>query len=331
MTALYKQHRTTVMSALLVAVIALSGCTGGGDSQAEENANDQNLNSPDAKPTEETGVIRGQVFDEVGLPIVGAQVALQSDLNSLVVTDDQGAFGLGGLDPDDYVVIAHAIGYSSQSRTATVAAGQTTEIEFSLKSTAVQGVPYSRSIAVEEGKFFCGFSALVIAGPCKGISFTDPNNPVEQAWGTVAGDENNILVWETVLDEMKANEDDELANIVIEVVWSPVTASANKLQASIEQNPANGQGRNITDTYIWTSTSGTNPLKMTATPGEQGPGGNRAMPDNVSGFTVGVFPDADDSAGTPVPLPTFYTEQRFEVWVTLFYNEPAPDDFTHLG
>lgn len=333
MKPIAQRTRTPWVTILVIGALVASGCTGvGKGADADTPAptgSDAPLNEPNATPSDDAGALVGVVLDEEELPLDGARVSLKDVSETAIETDATGQFGFSDLEPGPYVVVVQALGYHSAARTTTVSAGELTRLHIVLRAEAIQGVPYSKTLDVQTSKFFCGFNALVVTSPCKGVGFTDPEHPVEQGWGTVAGNESNVFVWETVLDDMKANADDELANVVAEIVWDPVSASAQQLIGRIEQNPASGTGRNATP-VIWTQQTGSSPLRVVVAPGKTGEGGQAAMHPNVTGFTVSVSPAADDRSGTVVPLPTVFVEQRFDVWVTLFYNQAAPEDFTHV-
>ena len=75
----------------------------------------------------QTGTLRGSVTDETGEELIGANVFIEgSSLGT--VTDGRGNFSLS-VAPGDYVVVITYIGYAAQERSATVRAGETTELE----------------------------------------------------------------------------------------------------------------------------------------------------------------------------------------------------------
>ena len=81
------------------------------------------------------GAISGQVLDDgTMLPIAGATVsAIQSDvLIATATTNGSGNYTINGLAPGSYTVTGSAAGYQADTTGATVLAGQTTTVNFSL-------------------------------------------------------------------------------------------------------------------------------------------------------------------------------------------------------
>ena len=79
----------------------------------------------------ETGTVSGTVTDSsTGTPIAGATVT--ADGNP-AITDTNGEYSIPDLIPGDYTVEASAAGYHVVSKSATVAAGETTIIDFQLE------------------------------------------------------------------------------------------------------------------------------------------------------------------------------------------------------
>jgi hypothetical protein len=328
--------RSTVVALLLGLAVILSGCAG----KAAPPAGNGDANQP-VNPTfgADTGAVRGLVLDEEGLPIAGAEAAL-SGRPGTARTNGAGEFALSDVPPGRYSLLVAALRFAPHSQSVDVAAGAVTAVEMALRLLPEEGVAYQRAIGPVPGRFFCGFGTGVLSGPCKGVGWSDPNHPVESAWRqATSGGENNIFRYERIVAGNRTLESDVLRTVVVEITWTPSSAGARWMQASLEQNPPEGQGRNATNTIVWTRAAGEGPLKLVGTPGERNHGGNRDMPLTVDGFTVGVFPTVDPNA-PKVTNPTnnrdillgasAYTDQAFQVWITLFFNEPAPEDYSML-
>jgi len=82
------------------------------------------------------GTIRGRVADPSGGALVGAQVILQQNGES-VVTDAQGQFFLNNLDAGTYTVEISYVGFAPVKKEAVVAAGQTVNVDTKLEVEAV--------------------------------------------------------------------------------------------------------------------------------------------------------------------------------------------------
>jgi iron complex outermembrane recepter protein len=79
--------------------------------------------------------ISGHVKDPSGLPIPAARVLIQSATSGSVVrldSDRAGAFAAGTLGPGEYRVVVSSPGFATESRTVTLAPGQTIGVDFTL-------------------------------------------------------------------------------------------------------------------------------------------------------------------------------------------------------
>src|SRR5688572_10685336 len=110
---------------LMLAVLLLAGCSdgGGGQAAADDEASFDDLGPLTA--TEDTGVLRGIVIDERIVPLAGVQVNITGAQSSVIniTTNDDGAFGIDGLEPGEYFLAAWKAGYSKVTTTARVEAG----------------------------------------------------------------------------------------------------------------------------------------------------------------------------------------------------------------
>src|SRR5437763_3386795 len=84
-----------------------------------------------------TGQITGIVRSSDGQPTAAASVMVRGTRIS-GVTGPDGRYTLPEVPPGSYTVVAALIGYGFATRTATVAAGQATQLDFSLEARAVQ-------------------------------------------------------------------------------------------------------------------------------------------------------------------------------------------------
>ena len=88
-----------------------------------------------------TGSIRGYVRGPNDTPVPDAQVAARNPamgLNRGTVSNSSGFFNLAGLRPGDYEITVRRIGFTPQTRTATVGIGQTITLNFSIQEAATQ-------------------------------------------------------------------------------------------------------------------------------------------------------------------------------------------------
>lgn len=85
---------------------------------------------------QEQGTIAGQVTDQAGQPLVGAQVQVQPD-GPAALSDAEGRFRLTGLAPGEVVVRATSLGYAGAEQRVTVLAGQSVTVNFELQVEAI--------------------------------------------------------------------------------------------------------------------------------------------------------------------------------------------------
>lgn len=316
-------------------LLLLSGCAG--KTKAAVNANAP----PEASFSDTTGAIQGTVLSMDELPVAGANVGLLGVDVPDAKTDESGIFVFGDLEPGTYSIVVAALMFESASETVDVVAGEVKDVEIRLIDTAAEGIPYTRVLGPFNGKFFCGFATAAVTGPCKFFSFpaSSPLAPVEGAYQGVAGDENNIWILPRAIEGNKSHPNDVSGGAVVEITWTPTSGASRWLSGSIEmvEETDDGTGtRNGTDSIYWDEEMGEGPLKLMAEPGKVSDNarGGEMMPLDVRGFTVGVFPIGDPNGPVVEPLfpltPAAYTEQPFQVWITLFYNQAPAADYTVL-
>lgn len=86
----------------------------------------------------QTGSISGTVVDgNDQTPLSGANVVIEGTETG-TVTDANGRYEIGDLDPDTYTVVATFVGYASMSQDVTVEAGETTTADFELAPSPMQ-------------------------------------------------------------------------------------------------------------------------------------------------------------------------------------------------
>lgn len=321
--------RPTFVAALVTAFVlsaGLAGCFGKGGGGKED------VVDPAGTPTfsAETGAIRGILVNDEELPIAGGQVGLQERPDIPTLSDLSGAFVFSELAPGTYRIEALAIGYDRRVQTVEVQAGDVTDVQVRLVSATLLGVPYSVTLGPMPGKFFCAFGAGVsaaeagLAGPCKPASFGGALEPAEDGYQGVAQGEENTFSFPNIVSGNASAPEDVFRSLVLEVQWIPTSGAAGQLQAAVEQYQPDGRDLTADDFLVYGSASGASPLRLVLHAGEAYPNGDAEVPEDVDSFQMGVFPTFADA-------PQVFTEQRFELWLTLFYNQAAADDFTVLA
>lgn len=85
----------------------------------------------------QTGAIAGTVVDDEGSPLPGANLTIAGTQRG-TSTDPEGRYVLGNLEPDTYTLRASFIGYRTYEERVTVAAGDTTRVDVTLRPDAAQ-------------------------------------------------------------------------------------------------------------------------------------------------------------------------------------------------
>jgi hypothetical protein len=103
-------------------VLTLAGCS---EAEPPAPAADGSFDGLGLKATEDTGVLRGVVFDEAIRPLQGVAVSITGADGPVATatTNDDGAFGLDGLAPGEYFLAASKAGYAKAAASARVVAG----------------------------------------------------------------------------------------------------------------------------------------------------------------------------------------------------------------
>ena len=84
-----------------------------------------------------TGTVTGQVVDETGAPLPGANVVVM-DTQIGEATDQNGRYRLSGVPSGEQALTASFVGYNVVDTTVTVRAGETIEMDFRLESSTLQ-------------------------------------------------------------------------------------------------------------------------------------------------------------------------------------------------
>lgn len=329
--------RSRLLSALVALTcvsLMISGCAG---KTKQDGPDEPDAVAPTATVDQETGAIDGALVGDDGLPISGAQVALQEApaLTSVTATDGQFAFSY--VDPGTYHVLVAALGFGHRSVRAEVMAGEVTHMgDIVLQAAAPSGQAIERIIGPIPGKFFCGFATAAVSGPCKVVYFPEgsPLHPAEEAYQGTAN-ENNIFTFANAIVDNRSLESDVFSGMILEVSWTFQTQAAKSMTATIEETQPNGRQVDPVEglPVVWARGKGESPLRLIALPGQDNANQTEQMPLDAQGFTLGVFP-ATDPSGPEVEgrelQPTAYTEQPFELWLTLYYNQPVDLTFSAL-
>jgi hypothetical protein len=166
---------------LLVAALALAGCSGGTPEERPHAGSTSGTAAPppadfsdlDLKATKTTGVLRGVVVDATIMPIAGAAVTLQPG-NLSMAADREGRFGFEDLEPGAYLVRAAKEDYAGAQASVQVVAGESEPRATMLVLERVLGTePYVDAMSwdgylqcslIAAGFFFTGCMASDVTG-----------------------------------------------------------------------------------------------------------------------------------------------------------------------
>jgi len=86
---------------------------------------------------QETGTIKGTVFDSSDEPLTAVNITIQNT-NKGTTTDSEGTFTLSNISPGSITLVFSFIGFEKTTRTVTVKAGETTRLSVELTSAPIQ-------------------------------------------------------------------------------------------------------------------------------------------------------------------------------------------------
>ena len=305
-------HAASLSVPLAIALL-LAGCAGGGATPAGQ------ASSSIAAPTdivEDGGSITGTVVDDESIALEGVTVALL-ELNLQVATIAAGAFEFQNLPAGTYRLAAQKLGYESVAKAVTVAAGEAADVTLELAAIAIE-VARHEVVGPLSGYFQCRSSVYQggATGTCGYTCTAACVNPL----GPVFTGDNSILKFEI--------DSDNVASVVGDMKWTPSaygTSSNLRFAFSYEKRVGS---------HWWCSGEGPSPLQFVW----QADGESKCA--NVGGTTNPDQPLVKDNpmriysnvpfATQSSPLNLAY-EQKFEMYGTVFYGEPAPEGYTALA
>lgn len=174
-------------SGLLLGLLGLAGCTGGGGGDAAEGPVFDDLG---LQATATTGVLRGVVVDAAVRPVANATVTLVAT-GQATATSADGLFGFSQVPPGTHFLEITRLGYFAVQQSAEVVAGDPEPPIVKVVLTADVGyIPYS-NLLVYDGWIECTTSVFVACGTpntlepifCEGF---DPFPPI--CYGNLTND-----------------------------------------------------------------------------------------------------------------------------------------------
>lgn len=270
--------------------------------------------------------IIGIVQDEDFTPISGAQVALRLT-NHSAVTDAGGLFTFRGLTLSPYLVDVHADGYLNATLTAEPKAN--VSLSFILVPPQVELPP--PAVLHFTGKFVCAFEALIISPSCDTVIDIVREHP--QAPPGVPDVFEDISTFDFPLGS-------RWSTVIVDVDFAE-HPGLDGLRLTI-------QGKNDDDQLAsyekYGSFHDSDPFSARIEPGQEYPEGGRPVPTNATSLQIEVYPHGHGwHALCTDPVPPALgpgmcplgagaaRDVQFDLYVTIFFVEPAPADYSLLA
>lgn len=306
-------HAKWVLSSAVVVFLFLSGCSGAGP--AAKVAIGPSF-APDAEVDADRGAIRGFVLDDEENPIALTQLLLRpGDVTTTSANDGSFVFSL--LDPGTYTIFGSRLGFLAPEMQADVTAGETTEVTFWMSAIAV-AVARHQIVGPYNGYFQCRWGMPLVSGPCGAPPVVDTSPVYSQVWT------KDVNRFDFQL------QGDDWEEIVFETKWMPSSVATNSRMNQVfsftgrESNHWFGRS-NVTDSPLkWSMVKGVkNPLENT-------PDGSPQEPNATLMLRTWLATPPGSVTGADVRPASLAYEMRFEMVVTVFYNQRAPADWNAM-
>ena len=268
--------------------------------------------------------ILGLVQNETFAPVPGAQVSLRMTPHVLT-TDAGGQFAFRDLPLAPYLVDVAAAGFEN----ATLNAQPQDNVSLSfVLLRPLPPVPEPVELHFQ-GSFDCAFEALIISPSCDTVL-----DLVREETGPSP---------DPLPDQPDAFEDISTFEAILGTSWSTVVVDVDfDPQPGLDGMRLTLQGRNDADqlgTYeTYGQFHGTEPFTARIAPGASYEGGDKEVPTNATRMQFELFPHGHfwHAACEPVtnqcPLGAGAAMNvQFDVYVTVFFVDPAPEGYSFLA
>lgn len=296
-----------ILLATLVTALALAGCSGKDPPAIDDAAAEAGMS------------IVGLVQNETFVPVPGALVSLRLT-EHVVTTDAGGAFAFRDLPLSPYLVDVVAAGFANATLTADPL--QNVSLSFVLYKPAV-GIPEPVTVHFT-GYFECAFEALIIPGSCDFFLEGTGQDIVED------------------LNTFQAGLGPNWSTVVIDVDFD-AHAGLDGLRVTLRAKSDADQLGTYED---YGQFHGPESFSFRVEPDVILPEGDRPVPSNTTSFEIAVYPHGHGwhaLCTAPVPEPAWppsgscplgvgvARDVQFDLYVTVFFVEPAPEGFTLLA
>ena len=310
----------------ILAILLLAGCvTGGADpiDLKEQPGGGEVRGRPDGN-SKLPGHITGVIIDTELIPIAEADVVVMPG-DHVVLTDLEGTFVVGPVEPGTYTVSVSKRGYASKDQQVTVTETDEAKIRLTLEAVA-SDVPYHETFT-EAMYLICH---VVVPNPLTLAQSYILNAPCAGIVDLVAGTVNSLDHWMFSFTIDKPG----FESLVMEMVWEPQQLGHDGLMqlstlGTAEVEPTGGVGVGGT---VYGGEMGS-PFYMLIHAGL-----NYWDPEDPEAV---FYPNANEtehfqmliaggSGNNTAPNTAFFMEFRPTAYLTFFYNREATDGFSIL-
>jgi hypothetical protein len=312
--------------ALVAVLVVLAGCTGTPADPASD-AEEAAFDDLGLAATSTTGLIRGVVVDEAIRPLAGASIEARGPAGEELsaTSGEVGAFGFDGLPPGTYFLKVRKLGYHEVQQSAEVVAGvaEPAIAKVVLPADAA-GIPFAVTLTWD-GFVQCSTDVVAAcAGPDAGSQIACsattggqppvPPSPVPVCMGNVTGEDFDE--WYQV--------DGVPTYLQVEMAWETTQTVSQTFSINVRAAERETYLGGFYEFSI-DGASGPSPLtvKVDAEDIEDAEVGNR------TGLITAVFSGAAEN--NPTGIGGFVVQQRFSVFITLFYGYQPPEDWTFVA
>ncbi|HUR26206.1 MAG TPA: carboxypeptidase-like regulatory domain-containing protein [Candidatus Thermoplasmatota archaeon] len=292
---------------LAVAFSLLAGC-------ADPGAPSDDAPAGPASPTSMAivGLVQDEAFNAVG----GAQVSLRL-VNHTTVTDAAGAFRFQGLTVSAYLVDVNATGFEPATLTAEPSADGNSSLNFVLlQSTSLRP---RTELSHFKGIFKCAMEALIIPGSCDTASTTFGGPGVF----------NDTSVFQVGLGR-------HWQSIIVDVDFDPANSPGLEGLRLVMRGVNDADKLNEYEQYGRFSGTGSFTARMDVNGTYED--GTAQVPGNLTLAELVMYPQGHGWHEVCDPRPEgdcflglgAGTDVQFDLYVTVFYNQRAPDGYTLL-